>query len=258
MHDEAALSRLAHWIRRRGLLHPILVRALGADGFEVVAGERRLLAAERAGLMDIECRVRAYTDPHAPDEPPGDVLALEDALVENLVRENLTKLEESEAILELVCLHVGETHSFVLERLGAMHGRAVRRKSPVNLTVEDDAILEVFAALNLIGWRAFYTHRTPLLRLPDPVKRLLLERRVGYATATRIARLEPAACNALVQEVRAGHLHGTALQRKLDRLLEVTTTPNRIARLRRALATQLEHPEVQTRLAALEHALGLR
>ena len=259
IHDGAALERLAHWIRRRGLLQPILVRSMGNGEFEVVAGERRFLAAQCAGLELIECRVRDYPDSSASDEPLGDVMALEDALIENLVREGLGKLEESEAILDLMCLHIGESREFVLERLGAMHGRAVKRKNPVNTSLEDDEILAVFAALNLIGWRAFYTHRAPLLRLPEAVKRLLLERRISYAVATRIARLETVIREEIVLRIRDGKLRGAALNLKLDRLLKAAKTgsSSRMARLQRALPNNLEKPNVQRKLKALERELGL-
>ncbi len=258
-HDPEALERLAHWIRRRGVLHPILVREIAGGEYEVVAGERRFLAARLAGLEQIECRIRTYPDPSAVDEPLGDVLALEDALIENLVREGLTKLEESEAMLELVCLHLGETREFILERLGAMHGRAVKCKMPVNQTRDDDTILEVFAALNLIGWRSFYTHRAPLLRLPDEVKRLLLEQRVSYAAATRLARLESPERDRVIARVRDGELRGAKLNLELDKYLKSTkpASSSRLARLHKTLPLQLEKPGVQTKLAALERELGL-
>lgn len=257
-HDEAALERLAHWIRRRGLLQPILVRSIGRDAFEVVAGERRFLAAQRAGLTELECRVRDYPDPTRYDEPSGDVYALEDALIENLVREGLSKLEESEAILDLVCLHIGETREFVLERLGAMHARAVKRKMPVNTTEDDDRILEVFKALNLIGWQAFHTHRAPLLDLPEEVKQLIHRRRVSYAAARRIARLEEDTRANIMVQISMGQLRGTALKLELDRLLGTAdSASNRLTRLRRALPMQLENPRVKENLEALERELGL-
>ena len=257
-HDEAALERLAHWIRRRGVLQPILVRSLGKNMFEVVAGERRYLAAQRAGLRELECRVRDYPDQPRTDEACGDVYALEDALIENLVREGLSKLEESEAILDLVCLHVGEAREFVLERLGAMHARAVKRKAPVNTTEDDDEILEVFNALNLIGWQSFYTHRAPLLILPEEVKCLIHRRRVSYATAKRIAKLEVDVQTDIIARVDRRELRGTMLTLELDRLLGKTKSESsRLTRLHRALPKHLENPRVQQNLEALEREMGL-
>jgi ParB family transcriptional regulator, chromosome partitioning protein len=239
-------------------LQPILVRVLGKDKFEVVAGERRYLAAQRAGLTELECRVREYPDQPRTDQVCGDVYALEDALIENLVREDLGKLEESEAILDLVCLHVGEAREFVLERLGAMHGRAVKRKSPVNTTDDDDEILEVFNALNLIGWQSFYTHRAPLLILPEEVKQLIHRRRVSYAIAKRIAKLEVDTRAQIIARINSAELRTATLSHELDRLLgKKNSSSSRLTRLHRALPKHLENPRVQQNLEALEREMGL-
>lgn len=85
--DEAALEELADSVRERGLLQPIIVRAED-HGYVLLAGERRLRAARRAGLHAVPALVRE-------DDP------LEIALVENLQREDLNPLEESEALASL-------------------------------------------------------------------------------------------------------------------------------------------------------------
>jgi ParB family transcriptional regulator, chromosome partitioning protein len=257
-HDEVALERLAHWIRRRGLLQPILVRSIGKNEFEVVAGERRLLAAQRAGLTEIECRVREYPDPIKEADLPGDVFALEDALIENLVRENLSKLEESEAILNLVCLHLGEQPAFVIERLAILHHRARKQRLPLCMCDDDDRILEVFKSLNLIGWQAFYTHRVPLLNLPDDVKSLVHRRCTSYALARRIGKLEPIQRRTVVARVKSGQLGGMTLKLELDKLLGVThRATNRFSQIRRILPKHLENPRVKQSLENLERELGL-
>ena len=110
------LERLAHSIRQRGVLHPILIRPINSSLFEVIAGERRLLAARKAGLLNIPTRVRTYSDSGRDNEAPGDVGALEDALLENIQRQRLSSLEIAEAVLEIICLRLGETRAFVLER----------------------------------------------------------------------------------------------------------------------------------------------
>ena len=256
--DPAALERLKHWIARRGLLHPVLVRPISRDEFEVVAGERRLLAAQQLGLTEIECRVRIYPDPEHPREPLGDTYALEDALIENLVRESLSKLEESEAILDLICLHVGESRGFVLERLSAMRYRARKGHNVVTLLEEDERILETFAALGLIGWQAFYTHRAPLLELPEEVKALIQRRTVNYAVGKRIARVFPEPRAALIERI-AGGLRGRDLNLELDRLLEKPAQPKvwrRLERIRHALRGEIA-PRVAELVSSLERELGL-
>ena len=90
--DEEALVSLSASIRSVGVLQPILVRELGEDSYELIAGERRWRAAKRAGLQTIPAIVRT-----AEDEG-----SLEQALVENLHREDLGALEEAAAYQQLI------------------------------------------------------------------------------------------------------------------------------------------------------------
>ena len=88
--DEARLDELAASIRVSGLVQPILVRRQG-DGYQIIAGERRWRAAQKAGLSRVPVMVR--------DVP--DVELLELALVENIQREELSALEEAQAFHRL-------------------------------------------------------------------------------------------------------------------------------------------------------------
>jgi ParB family transcriptional regulator, chromosome partitioning protein len=90
--DEEGLVELAHSIRELGVLQPILVRPMPDGQFQLIAGERRWRAAKRCGLDSIPCVVRT-TD---------DVASVEQALVENLHRQDLTALEEAAAYLQLI------------------------------------------------------------------------------------------------------------------------------------------------------------
>jgi ParB family chromosome partitioning protein len=90
--DEEALASLTASVSELGVLQPILVRDLGDDRFELIAGERRWRAAKRAGLPAIPVVVRTV----------DDVLSLEQALVENLHREDLNPLEEAAAYQQLM------------------------------------------------------------------------------------------------------------------------------------------------------------
>ena len=90
--DEEALATLTASISELGVLQPILVRELPDDRFELIAGERRWRAAKRAGLPSIPVVVRTV----------DEVLSLEQALVENLHREDLNPLEEAAAFQQLM------------------------------------------------------------------------------------------------------------------------------------------------------------
>lgn len=104
--DPDALDALAESIRRHGLLQPLVVRR-EAHGYELIAGERRLRAAQRAGLEDVPVVVREATPPER----------LELALIENLQREDLTALEEAEAYRQLIEVY-GLTQEEIAQRVG--------------------------------------------------------------------------------------------------------------------------------------------
>ena len=104
--DEETLGALADSIREVGVLQPVLVRPAG-DGYELIAGERRWRAARRVGLQTIPALVRE-TD---------DSAALEQALVENLQREELNPLEEAGAYQQLI-EDFGLTHEQIAARAG--------------------------------------------------------------------------------------------------------------------------------------------
>src|SRR5262245_40466064 len=104
--DEAALETLSASIRARGLLQPLVVRRV-PEGFELIAGERRLRAAQRAGLESVPVVVR--------EADPQERLEL--ALIENLQREDLTALEEAEAYRHLIDVY-GLTQDQVAQAVG--------------------------------------------------------------------------------------------------------------------------------------------
>ncbi len=105
--DEESLTELAASITEMGVLQPILVRPLDDGAFELIAGERRWRAAQRAGLTTIPAVIR-LTD---------DVSSVEQALVENLHRQDLTALEEAAAYQQLLD-EFGLTHDQVATRVG--------------------------------------------------------------------------------------------------------------------------------------------
>jgi len=117
---EAELDGLVQSIREKGIVQPLLVRPVddlvdnlvadsGAPGaeFELVAGERRWRAAQRAGLHEVPVVIRPF----------GDSEVLEIALVENLQREDLTPLEEAEAYSRLM-QEFGHSQANVAETIG--------------------------------------------------------------------------------------------------------------------------------------------
>jgi ParB family transcriptional regulator, chromosome partitioning protein len=105
--DEESLVSLTDSVRELGVLQPVLVRQIGETQFELIAGERRWRAARRAGLPTIPAIVREVDDQRS----------LEEALVENLHRQDLNPLEEAAAYQSLLEEH-GLTQDHVAQRVG--------------------------------------------------------------------------------------------------------------------------------------------
>ncbi len=105
--DEEALAALAESIREVGILQPVLVRQTDDDAYELIAGERRWRAARRVGLQTVPAVVRVA----------DDSLALQQAIIENVQREELDPLEEAAAYQQLI-EDFELTHDEVARRVG--------------------------------------------------------------------------------------------------------------------------------------------
>jgi ParB family chromosome partitioning protein len=105
--DEEAMAALTASVRELGVLQPVLVRATGNGSYELIAGERRWRAARRAGLATIPAIVRTA----------DDTSSLEQALVENVQREDLNPMDEAAAYQQLIeDFHL--THDELAARVG--------------------------------------------------------------------------------------------------------------------------------------------
>jgi ParB family chromosome partitioning protein len=140
--DEEAMASLTASVKELGVLQPVLVRPAEGDSYEIIAGERRWRAAKRAGLQTIPALVRTATD----------TASLEQAVVENLHRQDLNPLEEAAAFQQLL-EDFGLTHDQLATRVG---------KS-----------------------RAAITNTLRLFQLPPTIQRLVAENRLsaGHARA---------------------------------------------------------------------------
>jgi ParB family chromosome partitioning protein len=105
--DETSLAELADSIGEQGVMQPILVRPVEGGRFEIIAGERRWRAAQRAGLPEVPVLVKSVPDQAA--------LAL--ALIENIQRENLNPLEEAQGLQRLIA-EFGLTHEAAAKAVG--------------------------------------------------------------------------------------------------------------------------------------------
>ncbi len=140
------LEALAHSIREKGVLQPLLVRPLGDGKYAIVAGERRYRAALMAGLSEVPVRVVDLSEKEAR------LLAL----VENLQREDLNPYEETVGVLALLSEDLGRPVEEVVALLHRMRDEA-RGRVPQNVLGSPEArrVEEVFRALGRVGWESF-------------------------------------------------------------------------------------------------------
>ena len=165
--DDEALASLTESIRELGVLQPILVRPDGPDLYELIAGERRWRAARNAGLALIPAIVRSTADQGS----------LEQAIVENLHREDLNALEEAAAYRQLVD-DFGLTQDEVAVRVG-------KSRSAVSNTLrlfQLSPALQRMVSAGTLG----SGHARAILALTDPSDQLALaERAVAEELSVR-------------------------------------------------------------------------
>jgi ParB family chromosome partitioning protein len=162
------MEQLIESVRIHGILENLIVRPIPKyeEQYELVAGERRYRAAIAAGLTEVPVTIRSLTDEQA--------LAL--ALVENLTREDLNCIDETEGILQLLALKLKlkteEVIAFLYrmmdESKGKVKGKA--QKAPQNvLGNEHKTVVEtVFAEVGKLTWESFVSSRLPLGSLLFP------------------------------------------------------------------------------------------
>jgi ParB family chromosome partitioning protein len=184
--DEHKLEELSRSIKELGILEPLLVRPLDGD-YELVAGERRYKAAQLAGLTEVPVVIR-YMD---------DTVTATVRLVENLQREDLNPIEETEGILELLAMRLEITIQEVISHLTKMRNVCDRYKEEdselrhnVMSQPQTQVIEELFASLGRMSWESFVKNRLPLLNLPVDVLEVLRSGKLEYTKARAIARVK--------------------------------------------------------------------
>jgi ParB family chromosome partitioning protein len=158
--DEEALTELAGSIKEHGVLQPILVRPLGENRYQLIAGERRWRASKEAGMATIPALV----------EDIDDDTALEISIIENLQREDLSPLEEATMFDRMVREH-GYSIRKLAEKLGKDKGYLENR---LRLADAPEEIRELVSLR-----KDTVSHAYELLKVQDPKKRKKLAAQVA-------------------------------------------------------------------------------
>ncbi len=156
--DDSKIEELARSIKSNGVIQPIVVRKAD-DGYEIIAGERRWRASQRAGLLKVPVVVR--------DVPDDRLLAV--ALIENIQREDLNPIEEAQAYRRLVDSY-GLTQDQIADAVGKDRSSVANYLRLLKLPNE--------VRSNLSAGSLSMGHARALLALPDETEQLRVSREV--------------------------------------------------------------------------------
>ena len=178
--DPEKLNHLVESVKQHGILEPLLVRPGEKGKYQLIAGERRYRAATILGLSEVPVVIRNFDDQEA----------LQVALVENLQREDLNPVEETEGILDLVALRIKKQRDDVITLLNQAAHPDRNCVDNVIHTKEWQILQEVFDAVGRFTPESFRTNRLPLLNLPNDVLEALRQGKLEYTKARVLSRVK--------------------------------------------------------------------
>jgi ParB family chromosome partitioning protein len=178
--DPQKLEELRDSVKKFGILEPLLVRPLPDGNYELVAGERRHRAATMAQIEKVPIISKEM----------DDATMREIRLVENLQREDLNPLEETEGVLEILSLKLERTTPDVVKLLQRLENESKGKVTHSIMGSDQFSIIEeVFAAIGM-KWQSFITNRLPLLKLPSNILEVLHSGKIEFTKAVAIAKVK--------------------------------------------------------------------
>ncbi|AFZ27230.1 ParB-like partition protein [Cylindrospermum stagnale PCC 7417] len=179
--DPDKLAQLVESVKQHGILEPLLVRPLEGGEYELVAGERRLRAATEAQLTEVPIISKDLDDKQARQI----------ALIENLQREDLNPIDETEGILELLATELGIDANEIAPILNqAANAKRRGLELTENVSRQLETIESLLATVGRFTAESFRTSRLPLLNLPDDVLEALRLGKLEYTKARAIAKVK--------------------------------------------------------------------
>ncbi|MGB3188979.1 MAG: ParB/RepB/Spo0J family partition protein [Limnoraphis sp.] len=210
--DPKKQKQLEASIREHGILEPLIVRPV-LGKFELIAGERRLRAATAIGLTTVPVVIRELDD--------GQAMTF--ALVENLVREDLNPVEETEGIIALLAIELNTTPEEIPSTLYRIRNKKSSDQVSHNVVTKIESI---FNALG-ITWKSFVTHRLPILKLPLDILDVLRSGQLAYTKASAIAKVKDETVRQqLLTEAVEKNLSLTQIKERIKELQSVPQQPD--------------------------------
>lgn len=177
--NDVELQELAESIKSHGIIQPILVRAIDGNRYEIIAGERRWRAAQRAGLSAVPAIIQDWTDQQA----------LEAALVENIQRADLNPMEEAEGLQRLLD-EFGYTQEELARVVGKSRSHVTNMLRLLQLPTDVRALVEE-GKLSMGHARALLTAANPSILAEEVISRGLSVRQTERLSSQKTLDLQP-------------------------------------------------------------------
>lgn len=237
--DPDKLKQLTESIKSHGILEPLLVRPLKSERYELVAGERRLRAAQELDLDSVPVVSKPFNDQEAAHV----------ALMENLQREDLNPVEETEGILELLALELELNHDQVASLIHRSKNAKTRgRELNHNVMVQLEIIETVLSQVGKFNLDSFRANRLPLLTLPDEILETLRQGQLEYTKAIAISRVkDDSQRHEILQEAIADNLSLAQIRSRIQALQITKTKPNhhvKIVKRYKQIGKKIQHPKI--------------
>jgi ParB family chromosome partitioning protein len=176
------LEKLKLSLHTQGLLNALIVRPYQKGLYQLVAGERRYRAAQSLGWREIPVKILELDDREAAQV----------SLVENLQREDLNPLEQTEGILSLLEMRLGLSQEEIVKLLYRLHNEHTGKVSTKNVfgSSVHAEIKATFDELGQIDWLSFVVCRLPLRNLSPDILTVLRQGKLAYTKARAIAKIK--------------------------------------------------------------------
>lgn len=177
-----AMDSLVASIKEHGIVQPLLVRPIEGGQYELVAGERRFRAAKLAKLSEVPVHVKVL----------DDRTAFQVALLENLQREDLNPVEETDGILKLLSSRLEKSRDEVISLFNHVANLQKQGDGITDNVVRSqwEEVTRLFDVIGRFTPESFRTHRIPLLSLPVDVLCALEEGKIEYTKARALSTIK--------------------------------------------------------------------
>lgn len=250
--DTSALTQLASSIRSNGVIEPIIVYKLEDGRYQLIAGERRWRAAHMAGSHEIPAIVAELSR-------KSDIKKFQ--LIENLMRADLSPLEEVYAYLDLLAPRLNNAlgskkllnGDIITRRVNIANSmRRLAKLERDQLTPEDASLVkvfvEVFREIGQFSWQEFVAKRLPLINLAADLLAVLHEGKISYAQARLLSRLNERIFSSAQKAINERQKLITWIKKNKPTLAEVRERVNERCLSARDSGRELAPPTFSARL----------